>query len=72
MSFFDFLICVGNSEKTIENKLDYEKIVYIPHGKNKGLAKALNNACRTASNKGTSISITFDQDIFLKQIVFKN
>lgn len=66
LPFCDFLICIDNSDKTIENELDLEKVVYIPYGRNQGLAKALNDGCKVAINKGASILITFDQDTFFE------
>ena len=62
-SFFEKVYIVDNSDS--DNKELAEKItnsVYIPNGKNLGIAAATNTGCQKAYNDGFELCMTMDQD----------
>ena len=62
--FFSCLILIDNSDdgRELSSFFNDSRVIYISYKENKGIAFAVNEACRIALSKGYSWCVTMDQD----------
>lgn len=70
-TYVDVVIAVDNSEvantKVVESLKDISDVLYLPNGKNLGIATALNIAAERAKQDGFTWLLTMDQDSFFDE-----